>query len=777
MKRFLTIMMALAIVAALSRCRKPDVEAVDSTAKVRISCTIPVNKDGKTDFTSEGNVNWSAGVESIYLAIPDETAPQIVELKSELQDKSKPTLTFTGSVQANLLTNGYYDVWYFGNSQYSDESYIKKNITNNVMTSINGDISEQSGNLSDLGGCHIAKAEVTASVGDGITLTFNDTFKNQVAIVRLGEESSKTSRLRGSAVIGTNYTLQYNETEKEFELAVTESADANIFLSSQNADESYVVLFPNTTPNVELKSNSGKKVTFLNGVKPGSMYTLEWEEYQENATSYNFVDLGLPSGLLWADRNIGASDSRDVGNYYAWGETYTKTEYTESNYSLNAAAIYDDISGIPQYDAATANCGSEWRTPTYEDFKELFDNCNVIYNNYAYTFTSKINGKSISLIRSGFKNGGNVNYGTTENVAWYMCSATDQNNDATVARIAYLGQNSGIDKVQDDLPRHYGMAVRPVKSKNNIKLYTGTVSHINGTSAVCGGEILQADGITIKERGFVVSVSSNTYYPTIHNYDKRYVSNDKTDVFSVIMTGLDVDTYYSARAYLIDENDVAYYASTYTLFKTLKYVYDFNGKTSYHVDLGLPSGVVWSSCNIGAEEAVKQDVWTESIYGSYFMWAVNGPSTNFGREIYNKTPAADCIYDFPGNATYDAARKMYGGDWRTPTEEDYDELFKNCYCKYVRIDGINYMKLISKTNNNSIYLPFGGRYLGSDLQEKGERGWYLTASIELSHHEMWGNDKKTFCCTYCVTNEDYVPKSEYRWCGYSLRPVVGPIPE
>ena len=764
-------MMALAIVAALSQCRKPDVEAVDSTAKIRISCTIPVNKDGKTDFTSEGNVNWSAGVESIYLAIPHETAPQIVELTSELQDESLSTLTFTGSVQPELLTDGTYDVWYFGNSQYSDESHIKKNITDNVMTSINGDISEQSGNLSDLGGCHIAKATVTAN---GNTLTFNDTgtFKNQVAIVRLGEESSKTSRLRGSAVIGTNYTLQYNGNKDKFELVVTESADANIFLSSQNADGSYVVLFPNTTPNVELKSNSGKKVTFLNGVKPGSMYTLEWETYQEDATAYNFVDLGLPSGLLWADRNIGAADWQDAGKYYAWGETYTKTEYTESNYSLNAAAIYDDISGNPQYDAATANCGSEWRTPTWEDFKELFDNCNVVYKNYAYTFTSRINGKSISFIRSGFKNGGNVYYGTTSNVAWYMCSATDQNNDATVARIAYLVQNSETEKTQDDLPRHYGMAVRPVKSKNNIKLYTGTASHINGTSAVCGGKISQADGITIKERGFVVSVS--TYYPTINNNDKRYVSTDNTDVFSVIMTGLNVNTYYSARAYLIDVNDVVYYASSYTLFKTLKYEYNFNGKTSYHVDLGLPSGVVWSSCNIGAEEAVKQDVWTESIYGSYFMWAVNAACTNFGSEYY-PSPAWDCTHDFSGELTYDAATKMYGGDWRTPTEKDYEELFRYCYCKYVRIDGINYMKLISKTNNNSIYLPFGGYYLGSDLREKGEKGWYLTATFK-EQPELNGTNISYFA-SYYVTNEDYGSNTIFRWFGFSLRPVIGPIPE
>ena len=148
-------MMALAMIVTLSQCKKQNEETEENTPKVRISCTIPINKDSRTDFTNileNGTVNWSAGVESIYLAIHHEINPQIVELQSEPQGESKPTLTFTGSIQLGLLEDGeIYDVWYLGNSKHTGISYIEENIENNVMTSINGAISAQSGSLSDLG--------------------------------------------------------------------------------------------------------------------------------------------------------------------------------------------------------------------------------------------------------------------------------------------------------------------------------------------------------------------------------------------------------------------------------------------------------------------------------------------------------------------------------------------------------------------------------------------------------------------------------------------------
>lgn len=108
-------------------------------------------------------------------------------------------------------------------------------------------------------------------------------------------------------------------------------------------------------------------------------------------TSTKFVDLGLPSGLLWADRNLGADSSDDTGLYFAWGETkgYTKEEiqndpglFTQERYkfylSQSEYTKYnseDELTTLlPQDDAATTMLGSSCRIPTAEDFEELLKN-------------------------------------------------------------------------------------------------------------------------------------------------------------------------------------------------------------------------------------------------------------------------------------------------------------------------------------------------------------------------------------------------------------------
>ena len=89
---------------------------------------------------------------------------------------------------------------------------------------------------------------------------------------------------------------------------------------------------------------------------------------------YEYVDLGLPSGLKWATHNIGAAAPNERGDYFAWGEINTKAEFTEMNctsYGLNM----QDIAGDPQYDAARANWGATWKVPSKKDFEELMNEC------------------------------------------------------------------------------------------------------------------------------------------------------------------------------------------------------------------------------------------------------------------------------------------------------------------------------------------------------------------------------------------------------------------
>ena len=139
---------------------------------------------------------------------------------------------------------------------------------------------------------------------------------------------------------------------------------------------------------------------------------------------HRFVDLGLPSKLLWAETNIGAEKEYEAGSYFCWGETdpTPKDFYELPTYKY--ATLRGDITKYnnvdkktildKEDDAAYVNWGTPCRMPTREEFKELLDNCehdrervmnpNTGYDDlYTIKLTSKINGNVIYLPMSGFK--------------------------------------------------------------------------------------------------------------------------------------------------------------------------------------------------------------------------------------------------------------------------------------------------------------------------------------------------------------------------------------
>ena len=134
-----------------------------------------------------------------------------------------------------------------------------------------------------------------------------------------------------------------------------------------------------------------------------------------------YVDLGLPSGNLWAKCNLGASAPEAYGDYYAWGETKPKQEYTNSNhkwYKEGAPSLgftkYNNEDGKlsleDEDDAVIQKLGNGWRTPTLADFRELTNQKyttieKTTLNGVAgYQITSKRNKKSIFIPFAGFKN-------------------------------------------------------------------------------------------------------------------------------------------------------------------------------------------------------------------------------------------------------------------------------------------------------------------------------------------------------------------------------------
>ena len=154
---------------------------------------------------------------------------------------------------------------------------------------------------------------------------------------------------------------------------------------------------------------------------------------------YEYVDLGLPSGLLWATCNIGANRPEGFGDYFAWGETDKKVSYEVANYKFAAEGsdelhpqltkycnipsygyngFTDDLTILqPEDDAATANWGNGWRMPTKTEWEELFNNTTpawTLQDNVNGILLTASNGVSLFLPAAGFRSG---------NILWYAGSS------------------------------------------------------------------------------------------------------------------------------------------------------------------------------------------------------------------------------------------------------------------------------------------------------------------------------------------------------------------
>ena len=120
------------------------------------------------------------------------------------------------------------------------------------------------------------------------------------------------------------------------------------------------------------------------------------------------VDLGLPSGTLWADKNVGAESPEDYGLYFAWGdEGYAYDsghDFDEETYdSTTASKISGDLAHA--FDMATVNLGLPWRTPSRAEIDEMLANCTRTWTTRngvnGSLFTSNINGNSIFIPAGG----------------------------------------------------------------------------------------------------------------------------------------------------------------------------------------------------------------------------------------------------------------------------------------------------------------------------------------------------------------------------------------
>jgi len=140
------------------------------------------------------------------------------------------------------------------------------------------------------------------------------------------------------------------------------------------------------------------------------------------------------------------------------------------------------------------------------------------------------------------------------------------------------------------------------------------------------------------------------------------------------------------------------------------------------VDMGLPSGTKWATCNIGATKPEE--------YGWYVMWGSIEDCSNITcSEITCKTYGM-VLENISGDENFDIARKQWGGQWRIPTQEEWEELISNSYTFWTTVNGVNGRLLRSTKNGNTIFLPAAGRREGSSVSLKNQEGRYWAATLD-----------------------------------------------
>ena len=207
----------------------------------------------------------------------------------------------------------------------------------------------------------------------------------------------------------------------------------------------------------------------------------------------------------------------------------------------------------------------------------------------------------------------------------------------------------------------------------------------------------------------------------------------------------------------------------------------YNGHA--YVDLGLPSGLKWATCNVGATKPEE--------YGNYYAWGEVEPKSTYSWSTYkfmdssvndwnglNRYTIADgqtdgVWYDSEGNfigdnkttldKEDDAATVNMGGSWRMPTKAEQDELRTECSWTWTTLNGVNGYN-VEGPNGNSIFLPAAGCRFDSDLDGAGSGGDYWSSSLNTSY------SGGAYGLNFGSDGVDW--NGSYRYYGPSVRGVI-----
>lgn len=402
---------------------------------------------------------------------------------------------------------------------------------------------------------------------------------------------------------------------------------------------------------------------------------------------YDYVDLGLKSGTMWATYNVGATKPTEKGDDFAWGETETKDKYEWETYkwcTIYENGNFDQFTKYvitPGYgtidnktvleaedDAAKANWGIKWRMPTTEEQKELIDGCTWVQE--------RIAGTSIKVQKGTSKTNGAIIYLPYDEMALYYSSSLSEEVTDKVRCICIINS----PKIMST-QRYYPSNVRAVAVETALETYN--VSFYSKDSVLIDKQVVAVGKST-----------SEVKYPFEEGYEFIGWSDSS---FTNVKKDLDV----------------------YAQYREIANPTTVNGSVNGYdyVNLGLPSGRLWATYNIGATKPTE--------FGDYFRWGQTKPCKNFD---------APYVYDEQATGlapTKDAATVNWGSAWRTPTSKEQNELIDGCDWEWTNNyfgSGVKGIIGISKINGNLIFLPAAGEKVDSDLFHANEIGHYWSST-------------------------------------------------
>lgn len=406
-----------------------------------------------------------------------------------------------------------------------------------------------------------------------------------------------------------------------------------------------------------------------------------------------WVDLGLMSGTKWANFNIGATLPEESGDYFAWGEITPKDDYTNEN-SLTFNMKMEDITGNPQYDAATANWGSSARMPTKPEMDELYYSCEwkwTVRNNvYGYTVTGP-NGNSIFLPASGYRK--NTELHENDVCGRYWESTTNGNTEWSRC-FKFVSSEIRFYEYES---RSMGLSVRPVSGDLVPDVHTDRPAYVTDMTADIPITLSY-----VSEKG----VKAGIEYTVGNEVKTVYADVNADTTITIKIKGLNPDTNYKYRAFVERKNGNSYTGS-----------YSFKTEVTRWVDLGLPSGIKWAKCNLGARH--------HTYSGHFYAWGeiTSKESYDEGNSITYGKP----MTDISGDARYDAATANLGGSARIPTKEEIQELIDNCTWQYI-IDSMIHGMEVTGPNGNKIFIPAVGNRIGTTSDGVGQTGYFWSST-------------------------------------------------